>query len=142
MSSRSVALFKSCCWLWTYFAHLSVFFLTLNMKFPSEHILEGLTIDAKLFVDCTLLFMLLKHLRIISKNVINNWAFQWKWNLIQSLPNKLRKSVIFSCKAKEIYIYIYIYYPPLVFNNSSVYHSSSQKHLVLYLTPSWHLMNI
>lgn len=132
MSSRSVALFKSCCWLWTYFAHLSVFFLTLNMKFPSEHILEGLTIDAKLFVDCTLLFMLLKHLRIISKNVINNWAFQWKWNLIQSLPNKLRKSVIFS----------YIYYPPLVFNNSSVYHSSSQKHLVLYLTPSWHLMNI
>ena len=42
-------------------------------------------------------------------------------------PTKQAREVIFSRKAKEIY------HPPLVFNNTSVSQSSSQKHLSVIL---------
>ena len=57
---------------------------------------------------------------------MNNWAFQWKMNLNLD-PTKQAHEVIFSCKGKEIY------HPPLVFNNTSVSQSSSQKHLGVIL---------
>ena len=58
--------------------------------------------------------------------ITNNWAFQWKMNFNPD-PAKQAHEVIFSCKAKEIY------HPPLVFNNTSVSQSSSQKHLGVIL---------
>ena len=70
---------------------------------------------------CFLLYMTLKHLNKDLKK-INNWAFQWKMNF-NSDPTKQAHEVIFTRKAKEIY------HPPLVFNNTSVSQSSSQKHL-------------
>ena len=42
-------------------------------------------------------------------------------------PTKQAHEVIFSCKTKEIY------HPPLVFNNTNVSQSSSQKHLGVIL---------
>ena len=58
--------------------------------------------------------------------MINNWAFQWKINFNPD-PTKQAYGVIFSRKTKEIY------HPPLVFNNTNVSQSSSQKHLGVIL---------
>ena len=58
--------------------------------------------------------------------IINKWACQWKMNFNPD-PTKQVQEVIFSRKAKEIY------HPPLVFNNTSVSQSSSQKHLGVIL---------
>ena len=58
--------------------------------------------------------------------IINNWAFQWKTKFNLD-PTKKTHEVIFSRKLKEIY------YPLLVFNNTSVSQSSSPKHLGVIL---------
>ena len=58
--------------------------------------------------------------------MINNWTFQWKMNF-NTDPTKQAREVIFSRKAKEIY------HLPLVFNDTSVSQSSSQKHLSVIL---------
>ena len=93
---------------------------------------EGLTTDVKLFADDTSLFSVV-HDTQTSENdlnkdleIINNWAFQWKMNFNPD-PAKQAHEVIFSRKAKEIY------HPPLVFDNTSVSQSSSQKHLGVIL---------
>ena len=80
---------------------------------------EGVTTNAKLFADNTLLFSVAHDTQTSANDlnkdleIINNWAFQWKMNF----------KIIFSCKAKEIY------HPQLVLNNISVSQSSSPKHL-------------
>ena len=58
--------------------------------------------------------------------IINNWAFQWKINFSPD-PTKQAHEVIFRSKTKEIY------HRPLVFNNTNVSQSSSQKHLGVIL---------
>ena len=75
---------------------------------------EGLTTNVKLFADD-------KDLKIK-----NNWAFQGK---IDFNPGSTKQAdeVIFSRKAKELY------HPPLVFNNTSVSQSSSEKHVGVML---------
>ena len=93
---------------------------------------EGLTTNAKLFADNTSLFSVVHDTQTsandLSKDleIINNWAFQWKMNFNPD-PTKQAHEVIFGRKAKEIYR------PPLVFNNTSVSQSPSQKHLGVIL---------
>ena len=93
---------------------------------------EGLTTNAKLFADDTSLFSVV-HYNQTSANdlnkdleIINNWAFQWKMNFNRD-PTKQAPEVMFSRKSEEIY------HPPLVFNNTSVSQSSSQKNLCVIL---------
>ena len=93
---------------------------------------EGLTTNVKLFADDTSLFSVVHDTQTFANDlnkdleIINNWAFQWKMNFNPD-PAKQADEVIFSRKAKETY------HPPLVFNNSSVSQSSSQKHLGVIL---------
>ena len=96
------------------------------------YLTEGLTTNVKLFADDTSLFSVVHDTRTSANDlnkdleIINNWAFQWKMNFNPD-PAKQAHEVIFSRKAKETY------HPPLVFNNSSVSQSSSQKHLGVIL---------
>ena len=93
---------------------------------------EALTTNVKLFADDTSLFSVVHDTQTSANDLnkdlelINNWAFQWKMNF-NADPPKQGHEVIFSRKAKEIY------HPPLVFNNTSVSQSSSQKHLGVIL---------
>ena len=93
---------------------------------------EGLTTNVKLFSDDTSLFSVVHDTQTsandLSKDlkIINNWAFQWKMNFDPD-SNKQAHENIFSRKAKEIC------HPPLVFNNTNVSQSSSQKHLGVIL---------
>ena len=93
---------------------------------------EGVTTNVKLFADDTSLFSVAYDTQTSANNLnkdlklINNWAFQWKMNFNPD-PTKQADEVIFSRKAKEIY------HPPLVFNNTNVSQSSSQKHLGVIL---------
>ena len=93
---------------------------------------EGLTTNAKLFADDTSLFSVAHDTQTSANDlnkdlkIINNWAFRWKMNFNPD-PTKQTHEVIFSCKTKEIY------HPPLVFNNTNVSQSSSQKHLGVIL---------
>ena len=85
-----------------------------------------------MFADDTSLFSVVHDTQTsandLSKDlkIINDWAFQWKINFNPD-PTKQPHEVIFSRKTKEIY------HPPLVFNNTNVSQSSSQKHLGLIL---------
>ena len=99
----------------------------------NNDLIEGLTTNAKLFADDTSLFSVVHDTQTSANDlnkdleIINNyWACQWKMNFNPD-PTKQAHEVIFSCKAKEIY------YPPLVFNNTSVSQSSSQKYLGVIL---------
>ena len=58
--------------------------------------------------------------------ITNNWVFQWKI-IFNPDPTKQAHEVIFSRKTKKIY------HHPLVFNNTNVFQSSSQKHLGIIL---------
>ena len=70
---------------------------------------EGLTTNAKLFADDTSLFSVAHDTQTSANDlnkdlkIINNWAFRWKMNFNPD-PTKQTHEVIFSCKAKEIYI--------------------------------------
>ena len=57
---------------------------------------------------------------------MKNWVFQGKMDFNPD-STKQADEVIFSCKSKEIY------HTPLVFNNTSVSQSSSEKHLGVML---------
>ena len=87
---------------------------------------EGPTTTAKLFSDGTSLFPVVHDTKTSADHpnkyleIINNWVYQWKMNVNRD-STKQAQEVIFSRKAKAIY-------HPL-FNNNSVFHSSSQKHL-------------
>ena len=93
---------------------------------------DGLTTNVKLFADNTSLFSVVHDTQTSANDlnkdlkIINNWAFQWKMNFNPD-PTKQAHEVIFSRKTKEIY------HPPLVFNNTNVSQSSSQKHLGVIL---------
>ena len=93
---------------------------------------EGLTTNVKLFADDTSLFSVVYDTQTFANDpnkdleIINNCAFQWKMNFNPD-PIKLAHEGIFRRKAKEIY------HPLLVFNNTSVSQSSSQKQLSVTL---------
>ena len=97
-----------------------------------NYLTEGLNTNVKLFADDTSLFSVAHDTQTSANNlnkdlkIMNNWVFQWKMNLNLD-PTKQAHEVIFSRKGKEIY------HPPLVFNNTSVSQSSSQKHLGVIL---------
>ena len=57
---------------------------------------------------------------------INEWAFQWKMSFNPD-PNKQAQEVIFTRKSKNMR------HPPLIFNKSKVFQSTTQKHLGLIL---------
>ena len=103
-----------------------LFFIYIN------DLAEGLTTNVKLFADDTSLFSVVHDTQTSANDlnkdlkIINNWAFQWKMNFNPD-PTKQAHEVIFSRKTKEIY------HPPLVFNNTNVSQSSSQKHLGVIL---------
>ena len=93
---------------------------------------DGLTTNVKLFAGNTSLFCVAHDTETSANDlnkdlkIINNWAFQWKMNFNPD-PTKQAHEVIFSRKTIEIY------HPPLIFNNTNVSQSSSQKHLGLIL---------
>ena len=93
---------------------------------------EGLNTNVKLFADDTSLFAVVHDTQTSTNDlnkdlkIINNCAFQWKMNFNPD-PTKQAHEVILSRKTKEIYHY------PLVFNNTNVSQSSSQKHLGVIL---------
>ena len=93
---------------------------------------EGVTTNAKLFADNTPLFSVAHDTQTSANDlnkdleIINNWALQWEMNFNPDSTMQAQE-VIFSRKAKEIC------YPPLVFNNTNVSQSSSQKHVVVIL---------
>ena len=93
---------------------------------------EGVPTNAKLFADNTPLFSVAHDTQTSANDlnkdleIINNWALQWEMNFNPD-STKQAQEVIFSRKAKEIC------YPPLVFNNTNVSQSSSQKHVVVIL---------
>ena len=95
-------------------------------------LIEGLTTSVKLFADDTSSFSVVLDTQASANDlnkdlkIINNSVFQWKMNFISD-PTKQAHDVIFSRKVKEIYP------PPLVFNNTSVSQSLSQKHLGVIL---------
>ena len=88
--------------------------------------------NVKLFADDTSLFSVVHDTQTSANDlnkdleIMNNWAFQWKMNFNPDLAKQAHE-VIFSRKTKEIY------HPPLVFNNTNVSQSSSQKHLGVIL---------
>ena len=85
-----------------------------------------------MFADDTSLFSVVNDTQTSANDlnkdleITNNWTFQWKMNFNPE-PAKQAHELIFSRKAKEIY------HPPLVFNNTSVSQSSSQKYLGVIL---------
>ena len=93
---------------------------------------EDLTTNVKLFAEDTSLVSVVHDTQTSANDlnkdleIINNWTFHWKMNFDPD-PAKQAHEIIFSNKAKEIY------HPPLVFNNTSVSQSSSQKHLGVIL---------
>ena len=93
---------------------------------------EGLTTNVKLFADDTSLFSVVHDTPTSATDlnkdleIINKWVFQWEMNFNPD-PAKQAYKVIFSRKAKKIY------HPPLVFNNTTVSQSLSQKHLSVIL---------
>ena len=93
---------------------------------------EGLSSNAKLFADDTSLFSVIHDSNTSALELnsdlakINRWAFQWKMSF--NLDHKKQaQEVIFSWKSKAIS------HPPLVFNNSNVIKTTSQKHLGIIL---------
>ena len=69
---------------------------------------EGLTTSVTLFADDTSLFSVVHDAQTSANNlnkdlkIINNWAFQWKMNLTQTLLNKLMKSFLTAKQKKHI----------------------------------------
>ena len=93
---------------------------------------EGLSSNAKLFVDDTSLFSVILYSNTSAFELnrdlakINRCAFQWKMSFNPD-PKKQAQEVIFSRKSKAIL------HPLLVFNNNNVIQTTSQKHLGIIL---------
>ena len=93
---------------------------------------EGLSSNAKLFVDDTSLFSVILYSNTSAFELnrdlakINRCAFQWKMSFNPD-PKKQAQEVIFSRKSKPMS------HPSPVFNNSNVTQTTSQKHLGIIL---------
>ena len=104
----------------------SIFGPLLSLIYIND-LAEDFTTNVKLFADDTSLLYVVHDTQTLANDlnrdleIINDWAFQWKMNFNPD-RTKQAQQAIFSLKAKEIY------HPPLVFNNSCVSQSSSQKH--------------
>ena len=93
---------------------------------------DGLSSNVKLFADDTSLFSVVYDIHssasVLNKDLktINEWALQWKLSFNPD-PNKQAQEVIFTRKSKNMR------HPPLIFNKSNVFQSTTQKHLGLIL---------
>ena len=93
---------------------------------------DGLSSNVRIFADGTSLFSVVHNIHSSASNLnkdlktINEWAFQWKISFNPD-PNKQAQEVIFSRKSKNMR------HPPLIFNKSKVFQSTTQKHLGLIL---------
>ena len=94
--------------------------------------MSGLTSIAMLFADDTFLFSVVHNISASAKeldkdlNKINNWAFQWKMKFKPD-SSKQAQDVLFSRKLQKVS------HPELIFNNSDVSRTNSQKYLGLVL---------
>ena len=93
---------------------------------------NDLSSDPKMFADDTSLFSVV-HNTVDSCNNLNNdlnkisdWAYQWKMSFNPDI-SKQAQEVIFSRKKKKVN------HPNILFNNSPVIQSQSQKHLGMFL---------
>ena len=95
-------------------------------------LLDGLSSNVKLFADDNSLFSVVHDIHSSASDLnkdlktINEWAFQWKMSFNPD-PNKQAQEVIFTRKSKNMR------HPPLIFNKSKVFQSTTQKHLGLIL---------
>ena len=93
---------------------------------------DGLSSNVKLFIDDTSLFSVVHDIHSFVSDLnkylktINEWDFQWKMSFNPD-PNKQVQEVTFTRKSKNIC------HPPLIFDKSNVFQSTSQKHLSLIL---------
>ena len=93
---------------------------------------DGLSSNVKLFADDTSLFSVVYDIHSSASDLnkdlktINEWALQWKMSFNPD-PNKQAQEVIFTRKSKNMR------HPPLIFNKSKVFQSTTQKHLGLIL---------
>ena len=94
---------------------------------------DGLSSNVKLFADDTSLFSVIHDIHSsaasdLSKDLktINEWAFQWTISF-NADSNKQAQEVIFTRKSKNMR------HPPLIFNKSKVFQSTTQKHFGLIL---------
>ena len=93
---------------------------------------DGLSSSVKLFADDTSLFSVVYDIHSSTSDlnkdlkIINEWALQWKMGFDPD-PNKQAQEVIFTRKSKNMR------HPPLIFNKSNVFQSTTQKHLGLIL---------
>ena len=91
---------------------------------------DGLSSNVKLFADDTSLFSVVHDIHSSASDLIkdlktiNEWAFQWKMSFN---PNKQAQEVIFIRKSENMH------HPPLIFNKSKVFQSTTQKRLGLML---------
>ena len=91
---------------------------------------DRLSSNVKLFADDTSLFSVVHDIHSSANDLIkdlktiNEWAFQWKMSFN---PNKQAQEVIFIRKSKNMH------HPPLIFNKSKVFQSTTQKPLGLML---------
>ena len=89
---------------------------------------EGLITNAKLFVDDTSLFSVVRDIAASTEELnndlrnISKWGYQWKMIFNPDLTKQAEDS-IFSRKLNKLV------YPNLSFNNSQVSQIESQKHL-------------
>ena len=102
------------------------FFIYINV-FP-----DNLESNVKLFADDTSMFSVARDTINTSQKLNNNldkvspWANKWRMSFHPD-PSKQSQEVIFSRKMNKVY------YPPLLFKNSTVQQISSQKHSGIYL---------
>ena len=93
---------------------------------------DGLSSNAKLFIDDTSLFSVVHNANTTAKELnndlvkISRWAYQWKMSFNPD-PSKQAQEMIFSRKTKKEY------HPPPTFNNKNVSETNSQKHLGVVL---------
>ena len=82
-------------------------------------------------------FLSLHRIRVFGLNkdlkTINERTFQWKMSFNPN-PNNQSQGIIFTRKS------INIRHPPLIFNNSKIFQSTTQKHLGLII--GYHSKNI
>ena len=95
-------------------------------------LVDGLSSYAKYFADDTSLFSVIHDVETSANelnddlNRINKWRFQWKMSF-NPHASKQAQEIIFSRKTKKIS------HPSLLFHNSIVSQTPSQKHLGIFL---------
>ena len=95
-------------------------------------LVDSLSSYAKYFADDTSLFSVIHDVETSANELnddlyrINKWRFQWKMSF-NPHPSKQAQEIIFSRKTKKIS------HPSLLFHNSIVSQTPSQKHLGIFL---------